>query len=85
MNYSGLNKQTSGLLSLSLKIKFLQFISNVMAWICPECNRNFRSVNQAHSCIVTDMERHFINKAPNVHLVFQKVIQEDIVPNLVEI
>jgi len=39
---------------------------NVSGWICPRCQRHFRSRNQAHSCMITDISSHFINKNDKV-------------------
>ncbi|MBN2172616.1 MAG: hypothetical protein JW731_00700 [Bacteroidales bacterium] len=44
-------------------------------WTCPNCGREFRNTNQDHSCVVTDMESHFINKQQNVIDTF-KVLKE---------
>ncbi len=35
-------------------------------WNCPNCGRSFRNTNQDHSCMVTDLESHFVNKQQNV-------------------
>jgi predicted transport protein len=35
-------------------------------WKCPNCGRSFRNTNQDHSCIITDLETHFVNKQQNV-------------------
>lgn len=45
-------------------------------WTCPTCNRIFRNTNQSHSCTVTDIESHFINKPPEVKLIFEKIVKE---------
>ena len=45
-----------------------------MPWICASCNRLFSAENKQHSCIVTDLQSHFINKPSNLQLVFQKII-----------
>lgn len=31
-------------------------------WQCPECKREFQKVNQAHSCRVYPLEKHFVGK-----------------------
>ena len=45
-------------------------------WTCPDCNRQFSNTNQDHSCIVVDLELHFINKQQNVIETFQKIKNE---------
>jgi predicted transport protein len=35
-------------------------------WNCPNCGRSFRNTNQDHSCLITDLESHFVNKQQNV-------------------
>jgi hypothetical protein len=45
-------------------------------WTCPNCGRNFKNTNQDHSCIVTDLESHFLNKETNVQTVFAKLLEE---------
>ncbi len=42
-------------------------------WTCPNCGRIFRNTNQDHSCVVTDLEMHFVNKNQNVKDTFEKV------------
>jgi hypothetical protein len=37
-----------------------------MTWICPTCRREFRNTNQDHSCLITNLESHFVNKQQNV-------------------
>jgi hypothetical protein len=45
-----------------------------MSWICPVCNRTFRSKNQSHSCEVTDENHHFVGKPVIIHQIYAKVI-----------
>lgn len=45
-------------------------------WTCPTCQRTFKNTNQDHSCQVTDLESHFLNKEPNVKAVFEKIHKE---------
>lgn len=35
-------------------------------WECPVCKREFRNKNQQHSCKVSNVEFHFLNKEPVV-------------------
>lgn len=35
-------------------------------WTCPDCGREFKNTHQDHSCLITDLESHFINKEQNV-------------------
>jgi hypothetical protein len=42
-------------------------------WTCPDCKRTFKNTRQDHSCIVTDIESHFIGKQENVKLTFEKL------------
>lgn len=42
-------------------------------WICPKCNRQFRSINQSHSCVQTSIEDLFITKPDVVKLVYNKL------------
>ena len=45
-------------------------------WICPNCGRNFRNTNQDHSCMITDLESHFLNKQQQVIDTFVKIKNE---------
>ena len=45
-------------------------------WICPECKRTFKNTNQEHSCLVMDIESHFIEKQENVKSTFEKLSVE---------
>jgi len=47
-----------------------------MAWICPECGKEFKNKNQAHSCAKVDLSCHFRNKSANVKEIFEQLIQE---------
>jgi len=33
-------------------------------WVCPDCGRQFVSVNRNHSCGLYSLEDHFVNKEP---------------------
>lgn len=52
-------------------------------WTCPNCGRAFRNTNQDHSCIVTDLASHFVNREQNVVDTFEKL--KDIVMQLGDI
>ena len=43
-------------------------------WTCPEYKRTFKNTNQDHSCLVTDIETHFMGKRENVKLTFEKLL-----------
>jgi hypothetical protein len=45
-------------------------------WTCPNCGREFKNTNQDHSCVVTDLESHFLNKQQNVVDTFEKIKDE---------
>jgi predicted transport protein len=45
-------------------------------WNCPNCGRSFRNTNQDHSCLITDLESHFVNKQQNVIDTFEKIKNE---------
>ncbi len=45
-------------------------------WNCPNCGRSFRNTNQDHSCMITDLESHFVNKQQNVIDTFEKIKNE---------
>ena len=47
-----------------------------MTWICPECKKEFRNKNQAHSCARVDLEDHLKNKSPQVKVTFDKLMRE---------
>lgn len=42
-------------------------------WTCPTCNRQFRNTNQDHSCMLIDLESHFINKQQKVIDTFERL------------
>ncbi|MEZ5148780.1 MAG: DUF5655 domain-containing protein [Bacteroidales bacterium] len=42
-------------------------------WTCPDCGRTFRNTNQDHSCVVIDLELHYVNKDQNVKDTFEKI------------
>ncbi|MEZ5084634.1 MAG: DUF5655 domain-containing protein [Bacteroidales bacterium] len=45
-------------------------------WTCPICSRQFKNTNQDHSCVVTAIESHFLNKHQNVMNTFEKLQNE---------
>ena len=51
-------------------------------WTCPECNRQFRNRNQAHSCVTISVDSHFEGKAPHVRQTFDALVErlQDIEP-----
>jgi hypothetical protein len=56
---------------------FFNFEENDLSmWICPKCCRRFRNTNQDHSCMVTDLESHFVNKLQNVMVTYSVIKNE---------
>jgi len=47
-----------------------------MTWICPNCKKEFKNKNQAHSCARVDLEDHLRNKSPQIKATFDKLMQE---------
>ena len=47
-----------------------------MTWICPNCKKEFRNKNQAHSCAKVDLKDHLKNKSPQVIATFDKLMRE---------
>lgn len=45
-------------------------------WNCPNCSRSFRNTNQDHGCMIIDLESHFVNKQQNVIDTFEKIKNE---------
>lgn len=45
-------------------------------WICPKCNRNFKTNNQSHSCTNITIDDLFKGKNPDLVLVFDKLLSE---------
>ncbi len=45
-----------------------------MSWICPKCNRTFRSKNQDHSCLVLGPDHHFSDKPEKVKKIFDLIL-----------
>ena len=44
-------------------------------WRCPECSRTFANPNQTHTCApLTDLERHFAGKSPQVRATFERAL-----------
>ena len=46
-------------------------------WSCPSCGRSFRNTNQDHSCLIIDLELHFVNKHQNVIDTY-KMLQDEV-------
>ena len=44
-------------------------------WTCPECGRQFVSVNRNHSCGRYRLEDHFENKEPNVRELYNLLFE----------
>jgi Domain of unknown function (DUF5655) len=44
-------------------------------WTCPDCGRQFVSVNRNHSCGRYDLEDHFVGKEPVVHELYDLLVQ----------
>jgi uncharacterized protein DUF5655 len=44
-------------------------------WICPDCGRQFVSVNRNHSCGRYSLEDHFIGKEPIVRALYDTLLQ----------
>lgn len=47
-----------------------------MTWTCPNCKKEFRNKNQAHSCARIDLKDHLKNKSPQVIATFDKLMRE---------
>jgi len=47
-----------------------------MTWTCPNCKKEFRNKNQAHSCAKVDLKDHLKNKSPQVIVAFNKLMRE---------
>lgn len=47
-----------------------------MPWTCPNCRKQFKNRNQAHSCVRTEVADHFENKAPSIRATYDKLITE---------
>lgn len=45
-------------------------------WICPKCSRTFRTLHQAHSCNVSDLEEHFQKKPEFLREIFNLLLDE---------
>jgi Domain of unknown function (DUF5655) len=45
-----------------------------MSWICPKCNRTFRSKNQDHSCLILGPDYHFSGKPDKIKKIFDNVL-----------
>ncbi len=47
-----------------------------MAWICPNCKKEFRRRNQTHSCAQVDLLDHLRRKTPQVRKTFDTLMGE---------
>jgi hypothetical protein len=44
-------------------------------WQCPACGRTFANRNQTHTCApLSDVDRHFVGKAPDVRVTFDRIV-----------
>ena len=43
-------------------------------WTCPNCERNFKTTNQSHSCTNIDMGELFLDKPDELVLVFDDIL-----------
>lgn len=44
-------------------------------WVCPNCGRQFVSVNRNHSCGRYSLEEHFVGKEPIVRELFDRLLE----------
>lgn len=44
-------------------------------WTCPNCERNFKTTNQSHSCTDIDIGEFFIGKPDELVLAFDFILQ----------
>jgi len=47
-----------------------------MPWICPQCNRKFKSTNQSHSCVMKSADEHFARKEANVRATYDTLVKK---------
>ena len=43
-------------------------------WRCPDCGREFKNRNQAHSCVSYSLDYHFENKPPVIKDIFNALV-----------
>lgn len=46
-----------------------------MSWVCPNCGRNFKHRNQAHTCAKIDIASVFANMSPVVLSIWEKLYE----------
>ena len=39
-------------------------------WTCPDCGKQYVTRNMSHSCVVVDLESHFVGKSPRARQLF---------------
>ena len=44
-------------------------------WVCPDCGRQFVSVNRNHSCGLYGLQDHFVNKEPVVRELYDLLFE----------
>jgi hypothetical protein len=47
-----------------------------MPWICPVCGRSFRNTHQSHSCATVPIEKHFLNRPPELKLICERILDQ---------
>ena len=45
-------------------------------WICPQCQREFKTKNQWHSCVTIPVEDLFINKPDSVKQLYELLVRK---------
>jgi len=58
------------------KNEIVELTSKVTLWVCPDCGRQFKHKNQAHSCVRLNPDDHFIGKDPKVRATYDKLLRE---------
>lgn len=44
-------------------------------WTCPNCDRNFKTANQSHSCTDIDIGELFLGKPDDLVIAFDEILQ----------
>ncbi len=54
-------------------------------WECPNCNRNFKSTNQSHTCSNIDIGELFVGKPDELVIIYQMLLDftQELTPNSV--
>ncbi len=50
------------------------FVKTIIMWICPKCERSFKSDNQSHICNTNTIDDIFEGKSDNMIMAFDKVL-----------